>query len=243
MELPARGKRLALIEDDGPLRMLLARCIRENGFEVASFCSAAEFAASSLADLTDVDLIILDIMLPGSNGIDVCRKIRQTSKIPIIFISARASQTDRIVGLEIGADDYLVKPVDPDELIARIRAVLRRADGHSGQDSEPAGAMLHFDGWRLDPRRRELFAPEGERISVSEAEFDLLVTLASMPQRVVSRALLLENSRGRQSGQGDRSVDVLISRLRQKLGSASNGADMIRTVRGLGYVFVPEVTR
>ena len=243
MELLTRPQKLVLIEDDGPLRMLLSRCIRENGFEVAAFRSAAEFRASSSFDLDGIDLIILDIMLPGSNGLDLCRSIRQSSTVPIIFISARATQTDRIVGLEIGADDYLVKPVDPEELVARIRAVLRRVTVTRDSSGDPGGSILHFDGWRLDPRRRELFAPEGERISVSEAEFDLLVTLVSMPQRVVSRTLLLENSRGRQAGNGDRSVDVLISRLRQKLGSSSNGADMIRTVRGLGYVFVPEVTR
>ena len=243
MELMPRTQKLVLIEDDGSLRMLLARCLRENGFEVAGFRTAAEFAASSLASMEEIDLVILDIMLPGTNGLDLCRTIRQSSTVPIIFISARASQTDRIVGLEIGADDYLVKPVDPDELVARVRAVLRRASTSRDGSNEAGGAMLYFDGWRLDPRRRELFAPEGERISVSEAEFDLLVTLASMPQRVVSRTLLLENSRGRQAGTGDRSVDVLVSRLRQKLAASSNGSELIRTVRGLGYVFVPEVTR
>lgn len=235
-------QQVALVEDDGPLRTLLARTLRENGFEVTGFASAAEFRPAIEQKL--FDLVVLDVMLPGSNGLDICRWLRERYQIPIIFMSARGSQTDRIVGLELGADDYIVKPVDPAELIARIRAVLRRSGlpATGEQEAKEIGTMS-FEGWLMDLRRRELFAPDGERIAVSEAEFDLLAALAEMPQRIVSRGLLLERSRGRLASESDRSVDVLISRLRRKLGSASGGGELIRTVRGLGYVFVPRVTR
>jgi len=241
MDVSDRVYRIALIEDDGPLRTLLSRHIRQSGFETRGFASAAEFRSALIEQSFDV--VILDVMLPGTSGLDICRWLRQHSRVPIIIISARSSHTDRIVGLELGADDYLVKPVDPGELVARIRSVLRRADRSLGESSDGLG-VVQFEGWRMDQRRRELYAPDGSRVSVSEAEFDLLCVLSDMPQRVVGRELLLEQSRDRlgQSG-GDRSIDVLISRLRRKLGAVEGGRELIRTVRGLGYVFTPSVQR
>ncbi len=241
MELADTPPALALVEDDGPLRTLLARTMRERGFAVSGFASAAEYRPVAME--RSFDLVILDVMLPGASGLDLCRWIRERSDTPVIFISARSSQTDRIVGLELGADDYVVKPVDPDELIARVRAVLRRSRLGPGRDGEDALGVVRFDGWTLDQRRRELFAPGGERIVVSEAEFDLLTAMADMPQRVISRGHLLEQARGRLPGEDDRSVDVLVSRLRRKLGAVEGGRDLIRTVRGLGYIFVPAVQR
>lgn len=240
MPISDRIPKIALVEDDGPLRNLLVRHIRQNGFAVRGYATAAEFRAAS----DDSDLVILDVMLPGTSGIDLCRWLRQRSSVRIIFISARTSHTDRIVGLEVGADDYLTKPVDPGELVARIRAVLRRPD-EAAQDRDDAFGTVTFDGWTLDQRRRELFAPDGSRVSVSEAELDLLSVLVEMPQRVVGRELLLEQSRNRTLGRdgGDRSVDVLISRLRRKLGAVEGGGNLIRTVRGVGYVFTASVTR
>jgi len=242
MPFEDRIYRVALIEDDGPLRMLLSRHIRQSGFEISGFASAAEYRAAA-AEL-DFDVVILDVMLPGTSGLDVCRWLRQRSNVPIIFISAKSSHTDRIVGLELGADDYLVKPLDPGELVARIRSVLRRANG-SASDTGGESGMVRFEGWRMDQRRRELYAPGGSRVSISEAEFDLLSVLCSMPQRVVGRDYLLEQSRDRLSSRtsGDRSIDVLISRLRRKLGKSEGGRDLIRTVRGIGYVFTPRVER
>ena len=229
--------RIAIIEDDGSLRMLLVRCIREHGYAVNAYASAAEFRPA--IDTVHFDLVILDVMLPGTSGLDICRSLRAESQIPIIFISARGSQADRIVGLELGADDYVVKPVDPDELIARIRAVLRRTQTASSETAASKDT-IRFDGWELDQRRRELYAPDGVRVAISDAEFDLLATLAEMPHRVVGRALLLERSRGRLLNADDRSVDVLVSRLRRKLGAVDGGRDLIRTVRGIGYVFSPK---
>jgi len=242
MPFENRIHRVALIEDDGPLRTLLSRHIRQSGFETRGFASAAEFGAAAAE--SDFDVVILDVMLPGTSGLDVCRWLRQRSNVPIIFISAKSSHTDRIVGLELGADDYLVKPLDPGELVARIRSVLRRANGPVTEMGAEVG-IVRFANWRMDQRRRELYAPDGSRVSISEAEFDLLIVLCGMPQRVVGREFLLEQSRDRLSSRnsGDRSIDVLISRLRRKLGTSEGGRDLIRTVRGVGYVFTPVVER
>lgn len=242
MELSESPRHIALVEDDGALRTLLSRTLRQNGFEASGYRSGAELRAA--LETQDFDLVILDIMLPGPNGLDICRWLRARSHVPIIFMSARGQQTDRIVGLELGADDFLPKPIDPDELIARVRAVLRRWEAHPAERSESAG-IVRFDGWTMDRRRRELTAPDGSRIAVSSAEFDLLGVLVDMPQRVIGRDLLLEQARDRPAAgdSSDRSVDVLISRLRRKLGQHDGGRDLIKTVRGIGYVFTPAVSR
>ena len=150
MQMNDRIYRIALIEDDGPLRTLLVRQIKQSGFPIRAYATAAEFKAAE----DPYDLVILDIMLPGTSGLDLCRTLRQTSEVPIIFISARSSPTDRIVGLELGADDYLVKPIDPAELIARIRSVLRRSERDGVGSDGDRGDVVRFDGWTMDRRRR-----------------------------------------------------------------------------------------
>ncbi|HAD16348.1 response regulator transcription factor [Qipengyuania citrea] len=239
MQISERTYQIALVEDDGALRTLLTRYLRQSGFPVRGYATAAEFRASA----DQFDLVILDVMLPATSGLDLCRWLRERSKVPIIFISARSSHTDRIVGLELGADDYLIKPVDPGELVARIRSVLRRSEEAGQRDMADYASIVRFEGWQMDRRRRELFAPEGSRVSISEAEFDLLNVFIDMPQRVIGRDTLLEHSRSRLPGRdhSDRSVDVLVSRLRRKLGSVDGGRDLIRTVRGVGYVFTASV--
>ena len=239
MQISERTYQIALVEDDGALRTLLTRYLRQSGFPVRGYATAAEFRASA----DQFDLVILDVMLPATSGLDLCRWLRERSKVPIIFISARSSHTDRIVGLELGADDYLIKPVDPGELVARIRSVLRRSEEAGQRDMADYASIVRFEGWQMDRRRRELFAPEGSRVSISEAEFDLLNVFIDMPQRVVGRDTLLEHSRSRLPGRdhSDCSVDVLVSRLRRKLGSVDGGRDLIRTVRGVGYVFTASV--
>tara|TARA_B100000678_G_scaffold187685_1_gene156938 strand:- start:2327 stop:3028 length:702 start_codon:yes stop_codon:yes gene_type:complete len=231
--------KLLLVEDDGPLRLLIARTLRDHGFEVVGVGSGAEMQAIFEEDA--FQLVILDIMLPGTSGLDITRWLRARSTVPIIIASARGQETDRIVGLELGADDYLSKPFGPEELVARVRAVLRRTNNQM-TPTTPVRS-LHFEGWRVDLDRREVFAPDGEMVPVSGAEYDLLVTLTDTAQRVVSRDFLLEQSRERFSGASDRSVDVLISRLRAKLGAKGKGEELIRTVRGAGYMFVPAVER
>jgi DNA-binding response OmpR family regulator len=189
---------------------------------------------------TPADLIVLDIMLPGTNGIDLCRQIRRENDIPIIFISARGSEEDRVLGLELGADDYLPKPFGARELVARVRAVLRRRSGN-GIETEKGRNEARFDGWSLSYARRELRSPEGALVDLTGAEFDLLSTFIGQSQRVIGRERLIELSRMRLADSSDRSIDVLVSRLRRKL-SAADKPPPIVTVRGVGYMFKADVT-
>lgn len=229
---------ILLVEDDPALRTLTARALRENGFQVEPASAAPEMWRA--LENGPVDLVLLDIMLPGTSGIDLCRAIRRTSDVPIIFISARGSETDRVVGLELGADDYLAKPFSTRELVARVRAVLRRPplDRRDGAEE----GMLQFDGWTAIPARRELRAASGATVELTGAEFDLLAALLNNAQRVIARERLIELSRTRLGDSSDRSVDVLISRLRRKLGHDGKAAPIV-TVRNIGYMLNVPVER
>lgn len=230
---------VVLVEDDPALRTLTSRVLRENGYAVRAAATAPEMWIAF--DGGPVDLVILDIMLPGTNGIDLCREIRRTSDVPIIFVSARGSEVDRVTGLELGADDYLAKPFSPRELIARIRAVLRRGGMERGQ-REDRQSEAHFDGWTVNFPRRELRAPSGATVDLTGAEFDLLATFIGQPQRIIARERLIELSRTRLGDSSDRSVDVLVSRLRRKLSGEGQDAPIV-TVRGIGYMLRAEVAR
>jgi DNA-binding response OmpR family regulator len=231
---------IVLVEDDAPLRNLTARALREHGYTVRAVATGAELWV--LLENEPADLIVLDIMLPGTNGIDLLRRLRQTRDTPVIFISARGGEGDRVVGLELGADDYLSKPFGTRELIARIGAVLRRRSAPISDDAQPRGNQLHFQGWRLSTARRELRSPSGAIVDLTGAEFDLLSVFLGQPQRVIGRERLIELSRTRLADSSDRSVDVLVSRLRRKL-STTGASAPIKTVRGVGYMFAAEVTR
>lgn len=233
--LDAGAPVVLVVEDDPALRTLLMRTLKENGFRTLSAGSGPEMARC--LESAVVDVLLLDVMLPGSNGFDLCRAVRQQSDIPIIIVSARSDEADRLVGLEIGADDYVSKPFSPRELVARIRAVLRRAQGRAGPGRSISRAQLSFAGWTLDPAARELLSPDGAAVELSGAEFDLLLAFLSQPQRVIGRERLLELSRARIGDASDRSIDVLVSRLRRKLSRAGDTGEMIRTVRGVGYIF------
>ncbi len=231
---------IVLVEDDAPLRNLTARALREHGYNVRAVATGAELWI--VLDNEPADLIVLDIMLPGTSGIDLLRRLRQTRDIPVIFVSARGSEEDRVVGLELGADDYLAKPFGTRELIARIGAVLRRHGAAPNGDAAPAGHELEFEGWRLSTARRELRSPTGAIVDLTGAEFDLLSAFLGQPQRVIGRERLIELSRTRLADSSDRSVDVLVSRLRRKL-SKEGSPVPIKTVRGIGYMFAVEVSR
>jgi DNA-binding response OmpR family regulator len=181
-------------------------------------------------------------MLPGTSGLDMCRTIRRDSTVPIIILSARADETDRVLGLELGADDYVPKPFSTKELIARIRAVLRRRQPEWLEPQERQG-LLRFAGWTLDQRKHELMSPIGVRVELSGAEYGLLVVLLDNTQRVIGRERLLELSRTRLGDASDRSIDVLVSRLRRKLAQDESSAGLIRTMRGTGYMFTADVER
>ncbi|SEN55617.1 DNA-binding response regulator, OmpR family, contains REC and winged-helix (wHTH) domain [Sphingomonas gellani] len=230
---------IVLVEDDPALRTLTARALQENGFTVRSASAAPEMWLA--LDAGPADLVILDIMLPGTSGIDLCRALRQKSDVPIIFVSAKGSETDRIVGLELGADDYVAKPFSARELIARVRAVLRRPplDRRSGERED---GVIRFEGWTVSLPRRSLTSPTGASVELTGAEFDLLVVLLDHAGRVIARERLIELSRTRLGDSSDRSVDVLVSRLRRKLSSAGHAAPIV-TVRGVGYMLNAPVDR
>jgi two-component system OmpR family response regulator len=189
------------------------------------------------------DLAVLDVMLPGEDGLSLCKRLRATSKIPIIMVTGMGETTDRIVGLELGADDYLAKPFDARELLARVRAVLRRSS-HGRQD-DPVGSRpaLRFGGWQLDVARRELRSPDMTLIPLSGGEFDLLLVFAEHPRRLLSREQLIDLARGPMHDAFDRSIDVQVSRLRRKIETDATGSEMIRTVRNGGYMFTATVER
>ena len=229
------------VEDDAGMRRLIARTLQDNGFRVSGARDGQEMWET--LERLPIDLVLLDVMLPGTTGMDLCRMLRARSTIPIIIVTARGSETDRVLGLELGADDYLPKPFSGPELVARIRAVLRRSRMIAAEPSVPPGRRLHFAGWTLDLARRELAAPGGATVDLSGAEYDTLLAFLEHPHRVLSRDQLLELSRNRLGEVFDRSVDVLVSRLRKKIDPEQGEQTMIKTVRGTGYMFVPDVTR
>lgn len=236
----AGGPMVLVVDDDAGMRAALLKILRRNGFRCTSAGDHLEMAERLARQA--VDLVLLDMMLPGRNGLDICRDLRrgEGEGLPVIMISARSTEADRVAGLELGADDYIAKPFGESELVARIRAVLRRARPHAGTRGAGRSDRLRFAGWTVDLRRREVHAATGAQVELSGAEFDLLTTLLQNPQAVIGREVLLELSRMRLPGSSDRSIDVLICRLRRKLGDEEARA-MIRTVRGVGYMLAEQV--
>ncbi len=231
---------ILVVEDDRETRALIARYLKTNAFQVATADDGREMERALAANR--VDLIILDVMLPGEDGLSLCRRLRQASSLPIIMLTARGEDVDRILGLEMGADDYLPKPFNPRELLARIKAVLRRQALALTASAFAGAKALLFRGWRLDPTLRELRNPQGARVALTSAEFDLLQALCERPGRVLSRDSLLDLTQGRTAGSFERSIDVLISRIRRKIEADLQSPEIIKTVRSGGYLFTPEVT-
>ena len=230
---------ILVVEDDRETRTLIAKYLRSNSCNVAIAGDGREMVRA----MTDrrVDLLILDVMLPGEDGLSLCRKVRAESQTPIIMLTARGEDIDRIMGLEMGADDYLPKPSNPRELLARINAVLRRQAAARIASASEGATTLVFAGWRIDLRRRELRNPEGARVAMTSAEFDLLQTFCERAGRVLSRDSLLDLTQGRNAGSLDRSIDVLVSRIRRKIEPDPQQATLIKTVRSGGYLFTPTV--
>ncbi|MFO1129727.1 MAG: response regulator transcription factor [Rhodospirillales bacterium] len=232
---------ILVVDDDAEVRSLLARLLRENGYRASLARDGREMREALSAQATD--LIVLDLMLPGPSGLDLCRELRARSTIPIIMLTAKGEDTDRIVGLELGADDYVAKPFNPRELLARIRSLLRRATARGHLDQPMGGRKVAFADYVLDMQRREVASPDGVVIDLSGGEYDLLLAFIEHPQRVLSREQLLELSRNRSAEPFDRSIDVQVSRLRRKLEAGDRAVSLIRTVRGAGYLFLPTVRR
>jgi two-component system OmpR family response regulator len=234
---PSSGASILVVDDDVQILQLVARFLRSNGFRVHTARDGREMQ-SVLAE-TGADLIVLDLMLPGANGLDLCRELRKTSSVPVVMLTAKGEDVDRIIGLEVGADDYLPKPFNPRELLARINAVLRRsAAGPHTSAGRPR--IIGFAGWKLDLLKRELTSPRGVVIDLSTGEYDLLLTFLEAPQRVLSRDYMLDAARNRALEPFDRAIDVQVSRLRRKFGDSG---DLIKTVRGAGYLFAADVER
>ncbi len=231
---------IVVVEDDPALRALLSRILRECGYDVTGAADGIELQRAMIE--RRIDLILLDIMLPGPSGLELCQTIRERSRVPIIMVSARGEEGDRVTGLDNGADDYIAKPFGRAELLARVRAALRRAsDTHVPLDI-PVPDRFDFADWNYHARRRELISPRGAEVELTAAEHELLVTFLRNPQRTIGRERLLEMSRSRIGHPSDRSIDVMISRLRAKLGDGRRAQPIIRTIRGVGYMFAPDVT-
>jgi two-component system OmpR family response regulator len=237
----SRSPHILIVDDDRQIRMHLARFAIDNGFRVSQARDGSEMHA--VLKRASIDLIVLDIMLPGEDGLSLCRKLRAERATPIVLLTAVAGDTDRIVGLELGADDYICKPFNPRELLARVRAVLRRVVGTVDLSQSASGGRFEFDGWRFDVKRRSLASPDGALIELTSGEFDLLQVFIEHPQQTLNRDQLLDLTRGRASGPFDRSVDVQVSRLRRKIEADPQNPQMIKTVRSGGYFFVPAVNR
>jgi len=230
-------KHILVVDDDQEIRTLLAEYLERNGYRVSMLPDGRDL--TRVLEERAIDLLVLDLMLPGVDGLTLCRELRTKSRLPVLILSARGEDVDRIVGLEMGADDYLAKPFHPRELLARIRAILSRA-----QQSEPLpeASEYAFDGHRLDLIRRVLTRPDGSQVGLTGAEFELLAIFLARPNRVLSRDLLVELTQGREAPAYDRSIDVRVSRLRQALGD-SREPRLLQTVYGEGYVLTANVER
>lgn len=231
---------ILVVDDQRDIRDLLARYLVKHGFR-ASVADSAE-AARKLLRAAQIDLIVLDIMMPGEDGLSLTRSIRENQEIPVILLTAMGEETDRIVGLEVGADDYLPKPFNPRELLARIKAVLRRAR-MVPRARAPSKGQLCFDRWKLDLARRELLDERGVSVALSSGEFRILVALLERPGVVLTRDQLLDLTRGRSAQSFDRSIDNQISRLRGKIERDRKNPSLIKTAWGDGYSFAGDVSR
>ena len=233
---------ILIVDDHREIRDLVGRALTREGFRVTAV-GDGKAMRHALADAR-IDLILLDLMLPGEDGLSLCRGIRAESDIPIIMLTAKGEEVDRVIGLEMGADDYLAKPFGSRELIARIRAVLRRANHKPPpSDAPPQTPQFRFDRWVLNTESRELLRDDGVAVPLSTGEYELLLALVERPQRVLSRDQLLDLARGRAATAFDRSIDTQVSRLRKKLERDPAEPHIIKTIWGGGYMFAAVVTR
>jgi len=238
MESPAQ---ILIVDDDRDISTLLAEYLEKNGYRALTAGDGK--AMWKVLDDTRIDLIVLDLNLPGDDGLTLCRTLRTSSSIPVIMLTARSEPVDRILGLEMGADDYLPKPFEPRELFARIRSVLRRTQALPPSMDAGQPQQMHFAGWTMDFTARHLVNPDGVVVALSGAEFRILKVLLEHANRVLSRDQLLNLTQGRDADPFDRSIDLQISRLRQKLGEDARAPQIIKTVRNEGYVLATAVAR
>jgi DNA-binding response OmpR family regulator len=243
----AAAPRILVVDDDAAVRMLLRECFELEGYAVSEASSGVELAAC--LERERVQLITLDIGLGGENGFDLARQVRTTNNLPIVMITGKGDTIDRVVGLELGADDYITKPFHLREVLARVRAVLRRyeAGGDAGAAADPATSTpverFVFEGWTLDTARRELKSASGTAQELTTAEYNLLELLVRRPSRVLSRDNIMDLLKGHDWSPYDRTIDSLVVRLRRKIEPEPETPRLIKTVRGVGYVFAADVRR
>jgi two-component system OmpR family response regulator len=236
------GPHILIVDDHREIRDLVSRALTKEGFRVST--AADGRTMQKVLDDGRIDLILLDLMLPGEDGLSLCRMLRAESNVPIIMLTAKGEEVDRVIGLEMGADDYLPKPFGSRELIARIKAVLRRSRDRGAEASTVQRPKhYHFDRWQLDTGARELLRADGVTVPLSTGEYDLLIAMVERPQHVLSRDQLLDLARGRAANAIDRSIDTQVSRLRKKLELDPGDPRIIKTVWGGGYMFTPAVSR
>lgn len=238
--MTAHRDHLLVVDDDREIRQLLGEYLEQAGYRVSAVADGR--AMRRALEENRIDLVILDLMLPGEDGLSLCRELRARSNLPVLMLTARGDEVDRIVGLEMGADDYLAKPFNPRELLARIRSIVRRAQALPANMAASEVSTLGFAGWTLDVAARSVRAPDGLVVPLSGAEYRLLRVFLDHPQCVMSREQLLELANGRETVLFDRSIDVLVGRLRKRLRDDSREPALIKTVRGEGYVLASTVT-
>lgn len=250
---PALPPHIAVLDDEVDITQLLAGYLKNQGFRVSQVHNGRSLL--SLMQSDPPQLVLLDLGLPGEDGFVIARQLREHWHCGLVIITGRGDSIDKVVGLEIGADDYVTKPFDLRELLARIKAVLRRVAPAEAPRAEPAAAaatpatappareQLHFAGWQLDLAARRLLSPSGQEVPLTTGEFDLLATFARHAGRVLSRDFLLEQTRGREAAPFDRTIDVQVGRLRKKLEADPENPELIKSVRGAGYLFVPQVSQ
>jgi len=232
---------ILVVEDDREISRLIGRYLQENDCRVSFAADGREM--DECLRTGRIDLIVMDVMLPGESGLNLCRRLRAASNIPVIMLTAKGEELDRIIGIEMGADDYLSKPFNPGELLARIRAVLRRTQLSAIAPGGVASRLMTFDGWKMDCVARSLTDPNGNLVTLTSAEFDLLQALCERAGRVLSRDQLVDITQGRSAGAFERSIDVLVSRIRRKIERDPHRPAIVKTVRSGGYLFAPTVSQ
>jgi two-component system phosphate regulon response regulator OmpR len=236
--------RILVVDDDSRIRQMLERYFEREGYRVGAAADGAAMRDHLAA--SEVDVILLDIVMPGEDGLSLAREIRARSDVGIIMLTGRDEVLDRVVGLEVGADDYIAKPFHLREVLARVKSVLRRRARRPDAATappEPDNAELRFDGWKLDPGRRRLLSPTGDEVALTTGEFDLLFALARHPGRVFTRETLMDITRGRGHEAFDRTIDAQIARLRKKIEADPKTPMLVKSVRGVGYVFTGKIDR
>lgn len=231
--------KILLVDDDIEILQLLSEILRQNAYEVLTAQTAEEFWR--LEKDKSINLILLDVMLPDADGIRLCQEVRNKSSVPIILLTANTSESDRVLGLEFGADDYIQKPFNPRELIARIKALFRRMDYAAETGHVKKSKIYSFLNWKVNITTHQLFSPEGIEVPITSSGFELLVLLLEHPQRVLSRDFILETTKNRRTEAYDRSIDIQISRLRQIFKDNSKDTKIIKTIHNEGYLFLPEI--